>query len=95
MQYVAFALKKTVLIIFYKNDLTEHKNKLHLFNYPESACLKKVFFACVNINNKENLVRVLIVLDVNFFAAFFVHKSPYRSHSSAGTTSCPDRGSAL
>lgn len=51
---------------------------------------------CVFINNKiAKSWEPASLTEVNSFVAFFAHKSPCMSHSTADTTSCLDRGSSL
>lgn len=51
---------------------------------------------CVFINNKiAKSWEPASLTEVNSFVAFFAHKSPCTSHSTADTTSCLDRGSSL
>lgn len=49
---------------------------------------------CVFINNVTKSCGPASLLEVNSSAAAFGHRSPCTSHSSAGTTACPDIGSS-
>lgn len=66
-------------------------NKLFSYN-----CFHLISNNIQNIHTKEHCVEETSVhLVISSCSAIYWHKSLYRFHSSAGTTSCPDRGSSL
>lgn len=77
--------------------------KMYTYVYLAFSYLNtKSFCFLITFNNIKNIYKMECYLEekqvhlvISSCAVFSWHKSPYRFHSSAGTISCPDRGSSL